>query len=109
MTRLPTWPGGSKSLKGAAMPVRPQVGSFVIVTRGFAAGLVALVEAPRGTQAAQTNKVPVRLCGPGERVWMINWRSLRPATFGESCRWGCETYADHVARMNGGQDGLEAD
>lgn len=80
--------------------LRPRIGSLVIVLRGFAAGLIGQVEPARAGQAALTNKVPVRLCGPDERVWMVNWRRLRLATPQEVDRWGRETYAAHVARMN---------
>lgn len=97
---------GRRSLPFATRPVP---GMLVIVLKGFASGLIARVEETTGSQTGLTNKVPVRLCGPTERVWMINWRRLRLASKEEGFRWGCETYAGHVARMNGGQDGLEID
>jgi hypothetical protein len=94
--------------KSPPLPARPPAWVLVIITRGFAAGLIGQVEAAVGNQANQTNKVPVRLCGPTERVWMINWRRLRLATGQESLRWGRETYAAHVARMNGGSNAVES-
>lgn len=97
------------SRRSLSMREIPRPGMLVIVLKGFAAGLIGQVETIRPGQEVNTNKVPVRLCGPGERVWTINWRRLRPATPDECYRWGRETYAEHVARVNGGQDGLETD
>jgi hypothetical protein len=71
-----------------------------VILRGFATGLLGRVESPRPRQVDSSNKVAVRLCGPGERVWTINWRRLRPASKEEAERWGRETYAQHVDRVN---------
>jgi hypothetical protein len=90
------------------LPARPPAWALVVITRGFATGLIGRVEAPIGSQGSYSNKVPVRLCGPTERVWMINWRRLRPATKQESLLWGRDTYAAHVARMNGGSNAVES-
>jgi hypothetical protein len=103
--------GGKRPIKSPPLlprvPGRPDAGMFVIITRGFAAGLLGQVETVRGGQGHMSNKVPVRLCGPMERVWMINWRRLRQANAEEIGRWGHETYAAHVARVMGGANAVE--
>lgn len=88
---------------------KPPSGSLVVITEGFASGAIGQVERPRGPQGGITNKVPVRLCGPLERVWMLNWRRLRFASLEESKLWGHETYDELRARKTGVTHAVESE
>jgi len=86
---------------------RPKPGTMVVVTKGFAAGLLGMSERALPWQRISSNRTYVRLCGPHDVIWCISNSRLRPATSQEAQRWGRDSFAAHVARMNGGCNAVE--